>query len=270
MPSRNGKTKFDQEGRKRLGDAIITAAARVPADLRQLFMAEHSSNSARDRAERCSDLASSLQEAIGNCMTSPFHVYTKKKSLHKQITNPFPKSCMKAVTYINKCIKYLHLFHNHLIMGTALSDYRKPFVEHALHNSPTSLVNPPALSVPAMKSRSTIDDYITVAKTQRKAFWKEIRMEEARLKKESRNRFQKILKKEEYTCSRMYRNIVYLKKRNENIAITILTDDGSLEFTANGIMDQSRLYWQNLGTPTATPASVADKPWLNNLVYANI
>jgi hypothetical protein len=61
-------------------------------------------------------------------MTSPFQVYTKKKSLPDHFTNPFLKSRMKAVTYINKCIKYLHLFHNHLIMGTALSDYHKPFV----------------------------------------------------------------------------------------------------------------------------------------------
>jgi hypothetical protein len=217
--------------------------ARVPTDLRQIFMAEQGSDSARDRAERCSDLASSLQEAIGNCMTSPFQINTKKKSQPNQITNPFLRSRMKAVTYINnlKCIKYLHLFHNHLVMGTALSDYRKPFVEHALHNSPTSLVNPPALSVPAMKSRSTIDDWITVAKIQRKAFWKEIRTEEARLKKESRNRFNKNLWREEYTLA-CIKTLSTKKIGFESTAITILTDDGSLEFSADGIMDQSRLY----------------------------
>jgi hypothetical protein len=144
---------------------------------------------------------------------------------------------MKAITYINKCIKYLHLFHNHLVLDTALSDYRKTFVENALQCSPTSLVEPPRLNIPAIKNRTTLEKWIMDAKAGRKGFWKELRNEKAIIKKESRVQFTRMLQKEEYMCSQKYRNIVYGKGKNESAAITLLTDDGSLEFSADGIME---------------------------------
>jgi hypothetical protein len=67
----------------------------------------------------------------------------------------------------------------------------------------------------------------------------------------------------------MYRRMVYSKSRADD-QITILTDEGKLEFTPEGILAASGEYWKSLGTPQQAHDSSAPKPWMNNTRYSDI
>jgi hypothetical protein len=90
MPSKHGLSKADEEGRRKLGHATIMVAHLVPQDIRHVFSSDiQSDGTATERAHHCTNLASSLQDAIGNCMTSPFQDPKETKiqrSTHKSLS----------------------------------------------------------------------------------------------------------------------------------------------------------------------------------------
>lgn len=276
MPPKNGNTKADEENRQRLGQATIAAAKQIPTHLQHTFLAPELTTTHHSQlAGQCNELASSLQTAIGDSMTTPFLLPTRQSSKSKrQHVNPYLKRRLQGVTYINKCIKYLHLLHDHLSSRAApLSEYRKGFIINALQNSPTEVVDPPLLTVDIndLHDRNVIETWIALAKTKRKGLWKDIRTEEGRLKTESREKYSKALRKEEYLCSKKYRSMVYGKKQSSLAVVTLVSEDGSLEFTPDGIMESSRAYWLKLGTPLDAEAQAdLSKPWIDNPLYAEI
>jgi hypothetical protein len=194
----------------------------------------------------------------------------KRRSAKK--LNDFLCEHYASVTYINKCIKYINLLYNHIHHGANLSDYRKGWANIALHTTPSSrLVTTPMVDDQTIRTDpARHNTWLTYARMARKELWKSIHQEEVRLRQESSERFNKTLRFEEKKGSRLYRSMVYPKKQAHGDQITILTDDGKLEFTAEGILEASKQYWSTLGTPGNVHNHDAPKPWMHNAKYAQI